>query len=262
MGQLRVSNGDMLDVTAHISGGYIIVELETASTNGPPSVVINSLGTAAAGFERAASLAGLCERAAVEFRRLTGFDRVMIYQFLDDDSGKVLAEARGDDLYSFRNHHFPATDIPVQARTLYLRNVIRVIPDAAYQPVVLRPTWVLSTPLDMSDCSLRSVSPIHLVYLANMRVRASASFSIIKDGLLWGLVACHHETPRVLTYDVRAACRSLVGSLGRWIKAKEEAEGYRERLRLRGFEDDIIALLSARAHSTRICLTTWLRSAR
>ena len=99
-------------------------------------------------------------------------------------------------------------------------------------------------PLDMSDSSLCSVSPLHLLYLGNMGVRASASFSIVKDGVLWDLVACHNDTPRSLTYGIRAACRSLVASLARQIKVKEEAEGYRQRIRLRSFEDDLVTLLS------------------
>jgi len=125
-----------------------------------------------------------------------------------------------------------------------VRNVLRVIPDASYEPVALRPAWSGQMPLDMTDSSLRSVSPTHLQYLSNMDVRASASFSIVENGVLWGLIACHNETPRFLTYDVRAAGRSLAGSLARQIKATEEAEGYRQRIRLRGFEDDIIGPLS------------------
>ncbi len=245
VGQLKASSGETLDISVQLSKPYVIVELETASTEGlSASRVIDRLATAAAGFERATSLIVLCEKAAIEFRRLAGFDRVMVYRFLDDDAGRVLAEDRRDDLRSFLNHHFPASDIPRQARALYVRNLLRVIPDASYEPVVLRPEWTAAVPLDMSDSSLRSASPIHLLYLRNMGVKASASFSIIKDGLLWGLVACHNETPRSLTYDVRAAGRSLVGSLARQIKAKDEAEGLRQRLRLRSFEDDIIALLS------------------
>jgi chemotaxis family two-component system sensor kinase Cph1 len=245
IGHFFTPGGEMLDVTAHETSSHLIVELETASTEGlSASMVVNRLATAAAGFERAASLSALCDRAAIEFRRLTGFDRVMIYHLLDETAGKVLAEDRRDDMRAFANHHFPAADIPAQARALYLRNVVRVIPDATYQPVPLRPTWPGGEELDMSDCHLRSVSPVHLVYLKNMGVVASASFSIVKDGLLWGLVACHNESPKLLTYDVRTACRSLAGSLGRWIKAKEEAEGLRQRLRLRGYEDDTVALLS------------------
>ena len=80
-----------------------------------------------------------------------------------------------------------------------------------------------------------------------MEVKASASVSIVKDGVLWGLIACHHSSPRLLSYEIRAACRSMAGSLSRQIKAKEEAEIYRQRIRLRNFEDDVIALLSREA---------------
>lgn len=245
IGQLRTAASETLDVTAHLSTPFVIVELEAASTEGlSASRVTDRLATAAAGFERSGSVIALCERAAVEFRNLTGFDRVMIYRFLDDDAGKVLAEARRDDLHSFLNHHFPASDIPRQARALYLRNLLRVIPDVSYTPVPLRPAWSAPVALDMSDSSLRSISPLHRLYLGNMGVAASASFSIIKDDVLWGLVTCHNQVPRLLTYDIRAACRSLVGSLARQIKARDEAESYRQRIRLRSFEDDIVALLS------------------
>ncbi|HEV2677815.1 MAG TPA: histidine kinase dimerization/phosphoacceptor domain -containing protein [Aliidongia sp.] len=243
IGRIGTSAGERLDVSAHFSAPYIVVELETAAAvDVPTSLVLDGLAAAATGFEQAASLAILCEKAAREFRRLTGFDRVMIYRFLDDGAGRVLAEDKRRDLHSFLNQHFPASDIPQQARALYVRNTIRVIPDVSYAPVALRPN--AAAPLDMSDSSLRSVSPVHLQYLANMGVGASASISIVKDGSLWGLIACHHDTPRTLTYDARAACRSLAGNLARQIKAKKEAEGYRQRIRLRGFEDDIVALLS------------------
>jgi light-regulated signal transduction histidine kinase (bacteriophytochrome) len=245
MSQLQTVSGETLDVSAHLSGPHLIVELEPASEDRlDASLVLDGLSTAAIGFEQAGSLKILCDRAAIEFRRLTGFDRVMVYRFLDDDVGTVLAEDRRADMHSFLNHHFPASDIPRQARALYLHNLIRLIPDISYEPAALRPNWTAPVPLDMSDSSLRSVSPVHLQYLRNMNVRASASISIVKDGTLWGLIACHHETPRLLTYGVRAACRSLAGSLGRQIKAKEEAEGYRQRIRLRSFEDDMVALLS------------------
>jgi light-regulated signal transduction histidine kinase (bacteriophytochrome) len=245
VGQLLAPDGEVLDVTAHLSGGHIIVELEPASRQGlSASRVMERVAMVVSGFEKARTITALCERAALEFRRLTGFDRVMVYRFLDDQAGQVLAEDRRLDLGSFLGHHFPATDIPRQARELYLRNLIRVIPDAAYAPVPLRPDWTGAAPLDMSDCSLRSVSPVHLAYLRNMGVKASASFSIVSDGTLWGLIACHHETPRLLTYDVRAACRPLVGSLAREIKTREEAESYRQRIRLRSFEDGIEILLS------------------
>jgi len=247
-GQIATSDGELLDVSAYRSGNFLIVELEPASEIPLPaslaSLVLEELEAAAAGFEQAPTLQALCDRAAVEFRRITGFDRVLVYRFLDDDAGRVLAEAQRDGLQSFANHHFPASDIPRQARALYVRNRTRVIPDIFYQPAPLRPEWTAPEPLDMSDSSLRSVSPIHLRYLDNMGVRSSASVSIIKDGALWGLIACHNETPRMMTFDVRVTCRALAGAMARQIKAKAEANSYRQRIELRAFEDEIIHKLS------------------
>ncbi len=244
VGGLSAPDGDY-DVSLQFSGPYSLIELEPSPRiDVPASKALSALELAGHNFSRAATLRDLCEEAAIAFRDLTGFDRVMVYRFLDDDAGSVLAEAKRPDLGSFLNHHFPGSDIPRQARELYVRNLIRVIPDATYAPVVLRPAWTGDVPLDLSDASLRSVSPIHLQYLRNMGVTASASVSIVKDGVLWGLIACHNMTPRRISYDVRVACRTLASSLSARIKAREDAESYRDRLRLRGFEEDIVALLS------------------
>lgn len=238
-GSLEVAGG-RLDCLAHLDGERVIVELEPApGAPTPAAILLSQLETAGAAFERASNLKALCDRAAVEFRRLTGFDRVMIYRFLDDEAGAVLAEDAAEGMPSFLNHHFPGSDIPAQARALYVRNLVRAIPDVSYEPAPLVPTWADTTPLDMSDCVLRSVSPVHMRYLRNMGVGASASISIVQDGLLWGLVACHHCEPKMLPYDIRAGARALAGDLARQIRAKEEAEAYRERLRLRGLEDDV-----------------------
>jgi light-regulated signal transduction histidine kinase (bacteriophytochrome) len=245
VGELEAPSGETLSVSAYMSAPHVVVELETAFVDHQPAaLMMDRLAAAAAGFERTASLTSLCEEAAAEFRHLTGFDRVMIYRFLADGTGTVLAEDKRAGLHSYLNQHFPASDIPVQARALYLRNLSRAIPDASYQAAAIRPSWTSSEPLDMSAGSLRSVSPVHLRYLANMGVKASASFSIVKDGALWGLIACHHETTRFLPCDVRSTCCLLAGSLGQQIKAKEAAAAYRQRIRLRSFEDDIVALLS------------------
>jgi light-regulated signal transduction histidine kinase (bacteriophytochrome) len=245
IGQFETLRGELLDVSAHPTPDGVLIEIEPASDSvAAPSAILGALEAAGAGFERAAGLKSLCDRAAAEFRQLTGFDRVMVYQFLDDEAGVVLAEDRDPGLPSFLNHHFPGSDIPRQARALYLRNLVRVIPDAGYRPAPLRPARPADNPLDMSECVLRSVSPVHLEYLRNMGVAASASVSIVKDGVLWGLIACHNATPRRLSFDQRVSCRVLAGGLARQIKAKEEAETYRERLRLRGFEDDLLGALA------------------
>ncbi len=248
MGQLQSRSGELLDVSAHRAGSDVIVELETASSDVVrTATVLDGLAEAAAGFETSVSLTALYDRAVCEFRQLTGFDRVMVYRFLEDGAGHVVAENRREDLHSFLNQHFPASDIPGQAKALYIRNLIRAIPDVSYQPAPLRPNWTEPVPLDMTDSSLRSVSPVHLQYLKNMCVKASASISIVKDGVLWGLIACHHASPRALSYEIRAACRALAAALARQIRAKEEAEAYRQMICLRNSEDDVIALLSRQA---------------
>ncbi|MDP1632047.1 MAG: histidine kinase dimerization/phosphoacceptor domain -containing protein [Caulobacter sp.] len=229
-----------LDASGHRSGDHLIIELEPVSVTTPTIMLMGEVEATAARFERTPTLEALCDLAAVEFRRITGFDRVMIYRFLAGGAGAVLAEDKAEHLVSFLNHHFPGSDIPQQARALYVRNLIRTIPDISYAAAPLAPAWQDADPLDMSDCVLRSVSPIHLQYLKNMGVAASASISIVRDGVLWGLIACHHDTPRHLPYDIRAACRSLAASLARQIRAKEEGQAYRERLLLRSLEDELV----------------------
>jgi len=232
------------DVALHRAGPHLLAELEPAPAEpmkaGP---VLGWLDAIASTFERAGDLVVLCERAAAAFRALTGFDRVMVYRFVDDDAGRVIAEDRDPSLGTFLHHHFPATDIPKQARALYIRNRARAIPSVDYRPAPLRPAGF--SHIDLSDVAVRSVSPIHLQYLRNMEVGASASISIVKDGVLWGLIACHHSAPRQLPRDIRAAAVVLASGLARQIRAKEEAEAYRERLRLRGAEDAVVPKLAA-----------------
>ena len=189
--------GGPLEALGRLSDGRWLVQLEPQAQGwSDPSQVLAWLDQAGGVFERAADLRALCHDAARVFRQFTGFDRVMIYRFLDDDAGVVVAEDRDPSLHGFLNHHFPASDIPRQARALYVRNRTRAIPDIGYTPAPLRPASAGLAQLDMSDVDLRSVSPIHLQYLKNMGVAASASISIVKDGVLWGLVACHSATPR------------------------------------------------------------------
>jgi len=237
---LDTANGK-LEVTARRSATLWLLQIEPLHEVETSTQVLMRLDQAGIAFERAAGLDDLCDCAAHVFADLTGFDRVMVYRFLGDDTGVVVAERCVPGLNSFLNHHFPAWDIPRQARALYIRNRVRVIPDVHYTPAPLRPSAFAS--LDLSDIDIRSVSPIHLQYLKNMDVAASASISIVKDGVLWGLIACHHRTPRGLSPGLRLTCQALASGLARQIQAKEEAEAYRERLRLRSEEDAVVAHL-------------------
>jgi len=238
------SNRGPLDLTVYPASGRLVIEAEDSLPISLSSGLLSKLEAAAAAFERAATMQQLWDTAVQEFRRLIGFDRVMLYKFRDDDSGVVVAEDAASGQHSFLNHHFPASDIPKQARALYVRNLVRTIPDASYRSLPLVPPWAEAEALDMSDSVLRSVSPVHIQYLKNMGVTASASISIVKDGALWGLVACHHDTPRTVPADLRAACRALATALSREIKVRDETDAYRQRVRLRTFEDDLVSLLS------------------
>jgi len=240
----RIVGEKSFDLLGHILDQYLLIEIEPAlEANITPEQSLSGLEAIAYAFENAPDTQALFGKAVAVFRTLTGFDRVMIYQFLDDASGVVVAEDRNDVYPSFLNHHFPASDIPRQARALYLRNRVRVIPNSSYEPQPLKWYGASVEHLDLSDVALRSVSPIHLQYLRNMGVGASASVSIIKDGVLWGLIACHNATPMVMPFAIRAVARALAASLARQMKAKDEAENARERLRLRSHEDRLVEAL-------------------
>ncbi len=179
-----------------------------------------------------------------EVRTLTGFDRVMLYQFDEDDHGEVISEARADDVESFLGLHYPASDIPWQARLLYATNWLRLIPDVDYTPVPIVPRAGATDPrpLDLSLAVLRSVSPIHIEYLRNMRVRASMSISIVESQRLRALVACHHRTPRHVPLPVRGACELLGRLVSLQLVALEERE---KKANLRKLEESVARLAEA-----------------
>jgi two-component system, chemotaxis family, sensor kinase Cph1 len=167
-----------------------------------------------AGVQQAASLDELCTQLVTSVRHMTGFDRVMIYRFAPSGSGSVIAEARDPDLEPFLGLHYPASDIPQQARQLYVLNHLRLVPDTKYAPVALVPRLnpLTQAPLDLSWSVLRSVSPLHTEYLHNMGVGCSMSISLLRDGQLWGLIACHHREPKLIPYFLRTVCE-FVGQM-------------------------------------------------
>ncbi len=154
------------------------------------------------------SLQELCDLVARGTREITGYDRVMIYRFDHDYNGEVFAESRRDDLEPFLGLHYPATDIPAQARDLYLKNLLRLITDIGYQPVpILTLDDGRQKNLDLSLSILRSTSPIHIQYLQNMGVGATLTISLIHQKKLWGLIACHHYSPKNLSPEIRLAAQ-------------------------------------------------------
>ncbi|MCC6918290.1 MAG: GAF domain-containing protein [Alphaproteobacteria bacterium] len=204
-GQPLGDSGARFDVCVHRHKGHVVIEFEPAPPDGAgtPLEITRAL-TARLG--RIDDTDDLVRAAARLVRSLLGYDRVMIYRFAHDGAGQVVSEARRADLESFLGQYFPASDIPQQARALYLKNTIRVISDADFQPIPIHPALDASgEPLDLSFAHLRSVSPIHCEYLRNMGVAASMSVSIVVGGELWGLIACHHYAPRVLSLGQRIA---------------------------------------------------------
>ncbi|HAB03401.1 MAG TPA: signal transduction histidine kinase, partial [Pseudomonas sp.] len=201
---VQLPSGQVFDVCAHVFKGTAIIEFEPAGSE--IAEPIELARTLIAQLRDIDQTRRLFRDAARFVRALLGYDRVMIYQLGADGAGKVVAEAKRADLESFMGQYFPASDIPQQARALYLRNLIRVISDTQFKTIAIEPKLNLSgEPLDLSYAHLRSVSPIHCEYLTNMGVGGSMSISVIVNGELWGLIACHHYAPRNLSMGQRVA---------------------------------------------------------
>ena len=152
-----------------------------------------------------------CQHASDQVRAISGFDRVAIYRFAADESGEIVAEAIREDLAPWLGLHYPASDMPQQARAMYLKNWLRFIPNEHYVPVPLVPVNnpVTHRPPDMTHAVLRSVSPLHLEYLRNMGTAATMTISLIHQNRLWGMITCHHLTPRLVSYELRELCQFI-----------------------------------------------------
>jgi light-regulated signal transduction histidine kinase (bacteriophytochrome)/CheY-like chemotaxis protein len=221
---LRLQDGGKLfDVAIHFSGAYLVIEAEPSVVE--PDVNSGELVRLMLGRVRKTSaLRELAQESARQMKILTGFDRVMVYRFHEDGSGEVIAEVAASGLEPFLGLHYPASDIPRQARLLYQRNWLRIIADVNASPVLLASAATHSaTLLDLSMSVLRSVSPIHIEYLHNMGVGASMSVSILREGKLWGLFACHHYSPRHISFERRTAAE-LFGQMFSWILETRERE--------------------------------------
>jgi chemotaxis family two-component system sensor kinase Cph1 len=238
--------GSPHDVITFRSGDYTVLELTEAEAGADfGAAFLARLENISSRLERSITLTDLANQTAKIFQELTGYGRVMVYRFIGDEAGVVIGESITDGSGSFMNHHFPGSDIPKQARALYLRNRVRVIADVGYVPVPIESYREDLSEIDLSDSTLRSVSPVHIQYLKNMGVAASASMSIIKDGVLWGMVACHHHEPRRLSLATRLTCQTVASAVARQIKMREEGELNRERVRLRAQEDLVVNRLGS-----------------
>lgn len=207
------------DCIVHRYSGQILLEYElrTVSLEVIGMFAIKAHG-AIDSLRRQKTTLALMQRATKHVQALTGFDRVMAYRFRHDDSGEVVAETKRSDLVPLLGMRYPASDIPAQARRLYLINTVRLIASVFDLPLGL--TGRSDTGLiDMSHSVLRSVSPIHIEYLRNMGVGASMSISIVVNGKLWGMLACHHMSEKQVPYSIRMSVDLLVQVLSATVQS-------------------------------------------
>jgi len=222
------STAQAFELFAHRRHKQLIIELECVAEE--DGVALSSLygevRRCMARFQATRSVREFLETAAQQLRQLTGFDRVHVYQFLDDRSGLVRAESNSDGLTPYIGLRFPASDVPEPARQLLSQMWIRYLPDAAYQAIPLLPELnpLTAEALDLGHALLRSTSPMCNRFYLNMGVRSTLTLTLLKNGKLWGFIACHHSTPKVVAHEIREACESLAHMVSLLMTAKEDAE--------------------------------------
>lgn len=227
-----------LEAIIHKSDQGIILELEPASqrTTGHSFSFYQLIKPSLASLKSCETFDEFMQLVVKQVREMTGYDRVMVYRFEDDDSGVVLAEDKREDLEPYLGLHYPATDIPKQARKLYYQNWLRLIGDVNADPVKIIPqnNPLDNLPLDLSPVCLRYVSPMHIQYLKNMGVTASLSVSLLNEKKLWGLIACHHYSPKWVAHETRQACEFLGQfiSLEIFKQQQKESEKYQEKVQI------------------------------
>ncbi|MEO8337080.1 MAG: ATP-binding protein [bacterium] len=239
-----------MDATLHRSGGLLLLELEPASGEAGlnPERMTAIMRSTVDRLESAESLGALAQGVAEEMHQLTGFDRVWVYRFHPDWHGEIIGEAKRDDIETWMGMHYPASDIPAQARTLFLHNWLRVIPDIRFVPSPLVPDRnpLDGEPLDLGGSVLRSVSPIHVQYLTNMGVTASLVISLIHRGKLWGLISGHHYSgPKRVPYPTRVLCEFLAQALSLQIGAVDRLTDREHALEIRQRQSRLLERIGA-----------------
>ncbi|HVS96496.1 MAG TPA: GAF domain-containing protein [Puia sp.] len=237
----------------HVKEKYILAEVENQPFREAEQrsfvSIYQEIKFSMALIESATTTTAICSVAARELKRISGFDKVMIYRFDRDWNGTVIAEEREEDMESYAGFTFPASDIPKQARALYLRNPYRFIPDRNYQPVKIYPVInpVTQSFTDLSDCNVRGAVSVHLEYLANMGVTASMSTRILNNDRLWGLIACHHKTARPLTFQLCSVFELVSDFISARINSLYNKEKQEAHIRVR----DIYARLLEQVYDSR-----------
>lgn len=232
------------DIAVHISGAYIIIEAEIGDE--APKDTTGTVRSMMARLDQVPDFSAFYREGARQVRALLGYDRVMVYKFDSDGSGEVVGEACKSGIGSFKGLHYPASDIPQQARALYRRNLLRTITDINAKPVGITPQLdEFGKPLDLSLSMLRSVSPIHIEYLKNMGVGASLSISIIVDGELWGLFACHHYSRMVPSFQMRSVSELFAQMFAMRLESRERRALVEYERRARDISDQLLGAVAS-----------------
>ncbi|ACO32632.1 MULTISPECIES: ATP-binding protein [Acidobacterium] len=241
---IRLASGEEMELITHSVGDRLAVEFERVEERVSPERLNKTIVNVVAQLETIRDIGELARTITVEIRTLTGFDRVLLYSFDEEGHGTVIAEDNNGNLPSMLHLRFPATDIPKQARHLYLLNRIRIIPDVNYVPSPLLAVDSGDEPMDMTYCVLRSVSPVHREYMRNMGTAASMSFSVVVEGKLWGMISCHHATALSVPYVVRSGCDVLTRIVAAQISAYDRAADFAEAIRLKAVERDLLTYMT------------------
>lgn len=204
---LQVNDTDYYLIISGTAGLYLL-EFEPVTLEYD---IQNQIGKSVSGILTGKSISALLENTATEVKDIINYDRVMVYKFLEDGHGEVIAEDKNEDLEPFLGLHYPASDIPKQARELYKLNYTRIIADVnAVSAAII--THQQDASVDLTHSVLRAVSPIHIQYLKNMGVESSFSISLVVHGELWGLIACHNYSPKFIDFKAREAAK-LIGKI-------------------------------------------------
>ncbi|WP_179381147.1 HWE histidine kinase domain-containing protein [Jannaschia marina] len=240
-----LKTGTLFDISIHISGSSFVFEFEPkAEPRGRDD--LSMVQPLIARVRRGETILEAAREAARGLKALSGFDRVMVYRFADDGSGEVIAETCSTGMEPYLGLRYPASDIPQQARALYLRSPLRLIADVNAPVAPILPAESASgEPLDLSLAVTRAVSLIHLEYLRNMGVAASMSVSIIKDGALWGLFACHHRSAHYIDYERRTAIELFAQFFSYELSGLIEARAHADEIAARELHDRLMVRLSS-----------------
>jgi len=192
----------------HVYPQHLIIEMEAVDElkGRKFTEVFQEVKNLSGEIEQADSVIEVCNITVKELRKLSGFDGVLMYTFDENWNGRVVAEDKDDRLEHYLGQTFPASDVPKQARELYLKNPYRLIPNRNYKPSRLYPVinQLSNSFTDLSSCNLRGVPGVHLEYMGNMGINASMSIRVIKNGQLWALISCHNIEPKYLDYEICA----------------------------------------------------------